>query len=92
MNAPVDTSTSRPITWLMLAMLAWGGALALGTFLYRINATGGPAEAGNLPMYRGLIVLVCTLGFLGLWLTALAARKRRRSRQAATNVESVKGE
>jgi hypothetical protein len=33
----------------------------------------------NLPLYRGLIVLACTLAFLGLWLLALALRQRRTS-------------
>ena len=60
----------------MLALLAWGALLALGTFLYRINQEGGTAEASNLPLYRGLIVLACTLAFLGLWLVALAVRAR----------------
>ena len=61
----------------MLALLAWGSLLALGTFLYRFNQPDGSAEASHLPLYRGLIVLACTLGFLGLWLLALAFRKRR---------------
>ena len=63
----------------MLALLIWGCLLALGTFLYRINQAGGTSEAGHLPIYRGLIVLACTLGFLGLWVLALALRKRRNS-------------
>jgi hypothetical protein len=75
LNPPENNA--RPIRWLMLALLAWGCLLAVGTFLYRINQAGGTAEAGNLPFYRGLIVLACTLGFLGLWALALAFRKRR---------------
>ena len=63
----------------MLALLAWGALLALGTFVYRVSQEGGTAEASNLPIYRGLIVLGCTLGFLILWLLALAYRKRRPS-------------
>jgi hypothetical protein len=70
---------SRFIPLMMLALLAWGCMLALGTFLYRINQAGGTAEASNLPAYRGLIVLACTLAFLGLWLLALAFRRRRPS-------------
>jgi hypothetical protein len=75
LNPPENNA--RPIRWLMLALLAWGCLLAVGTFLYRINQAGDTAEASNLPIYRGLIVLACTLGFLGLWLLALAFRKRR---------------
>jgi hypothetical protein len=62
----------------MLALLAWGCLLAVGTFLYRINEPG-PGQGSSLPLYRGLIVLACTLAFLGLWLSALALRKRRHS-------------
>ena len=74
MNARANTS--RPITWLMLALLAWGALLAVGTFLYRFNQEGDSSQGGNLPLYRGLIVLGCTLAFLGLWSLALAFRKR----------------
>lgn len=75
LNAPADNS--RPIRWLMLALLAWGGMLALGTFLYRVRESDSIVQATNLPLYRGLIVLTCTLAFLGLWLAALALRRRR---------------
>jgi hypothetical protein len=53
--------------WIMLAVLGWGMVLALGTYLF----------GGNQPVLRAAIVAGCTLGFLGLWLTALALRQRR---------------
>ena len=77
LNPPANIS--RPILWLMLALLAWGALLALGTFVYRVNQEGGAAEESNLPIYRGLIVLGCTLGFLSIWVLALVFSKRRPS-------------
>lgn len=53
--------------WIMLAVLAWGLILALGTLLF----------GGNQPLLRAAIVASCTLAFLGLWLTALTVRRRR---------------
>ena len=53
--------------WIMLAVLVWGLLLALGTYLF----------GGNQPGMRAAIVGVCTLGFLGMWWTALALRRRR---------------
>ena len=76
MNADKNARFTR---WLMLALLAWGCLVALGTFLYRINRLDGNDHASHLPLYRGLIVLACTLGFLGLWLLAMAFRKTRHS-------------
>jgi high-affinity Fe2+/Pb2+ permease len=55
--------------WLMLAILAWGLLLALGTFLF----------GGNQPLLRAAIVAGCTLAFLALWIGALAVRRRRSS-------------
>ena len=67
------TQSDRPIAghtattrWLMLAILVWGLFLALGTFLF----------GGNQPLLRAAIVAGCTLGFLALWIGALAVRKR----------------
>jgi hypothetical protein len=85
LNRPAEKSRFIPL--LMLALLAWGAMLALGTFLYRINQAGEAVQAGNLPMYRGLIVLACTLGFLGLWLAALASRRKRETRKQAAKAE-----
>jgi hypothetical protein len=53
--------------WIMLALLAWGGYLAVG-------AVRAP---GNLQTLRGLIIFGCTLAFLGLWWLALTLRARR---------------
>ena len=61
--AALRTAATR---WLMLAILVWGLLLALGTFLF----------GGNQPVLRAAIVAGCTLAFLGLWLAALAVRRR----------------
>ena len=67
------TASDRPAAghtaatrWLMLAILVWGLLLALGTFLF----------GGNQPLLRAAIVAGCTMAFLGLWLAALAVRRR----------------
>jgi hypothetical protein len=68
MNDAPDTSVAKrwPATrWLMLAILAWGLILALGTFLF----------GGNQPVLRAAIVAGCTLAFLGVWAAALAVRR-----------------
>jgi hypothetical protein len=67
-DAP-ESSAARPnlTAWIMLAVLTWGSLLALGSFLF----------GGNHPVLRAGIVLAVTLGFLGLWLGALAVRGRR---------------
>ncbi len=53
--------------WIMLAVLAWGVLLALGSYLF----------GGNHPELRAAIVLAASCGFVGLWLAALAVRRRR---------------
>jgi hypothetical protein len=55
----------------MLAVLVWGGLLALGSYLF----------GGNYAVARAAIVLGITAGFLTLWLGALAARNRRVERE-----------
>ena len=70
MKAADESSSSAPVNltrWIMLAVLGWGLLLALGTYLF----------GGNQPLLRAVIVAGCTLGFLGLWLVALALRQRR---------------
>jgi hypothetical protein len=52
---------------IMLALLAWGGYLAIG-------AVRAP---GNHAVWRGLIVFGCTIAFLGFWMAALVVRRRR---------------
>ncbi len=66
MKPAVSTSPSLT-TWIMLAVLAWGILLALGSYLF----------GGNHPALRAAIVLAATCSFLVLWLAALAVRKRR---------------
>ena len=60
----------RPVNltlWIMLALLGWGGYLAVG-------AVRAP---GNLHTLRGLIIFGCTLAFLTFWWLALTFRARR---------------
>ncbi|MEX2173696.1 MAG: hypothetical protein WD872_04995 [Pirellulaceae bacterium] len=72
-DAPLDKPTSGHgmTAWIMLAVLAWGALLALGSYLF----------GGNLPLLRAAIVFGVTVAFLGLWLGALAARKRSLERE-----------
>ena len=51
----------------MVALLVWGGYLAIG-------AVRAP---GNHATWRGLIVFGCTIAFLGFWMAALAMRRKR---------------
>jgi hypothetical protein len=64
---PSPAASVNLTRWIMLAVLGWGLVLALGTYLF----------GGNQPVLRAAIVAGCTLGFLGIWLAALALRKRR---------------
>ena len=59
--------------WIMVALLVWGGYLAIGAV----------QSGGNHRSLRGLIVFGCVLAFLGFWLAALAVRQRRLRREAA---------
>jgi len=69
-----DAATARPslTTWIMLAVLAWGALLALGSYLF----------GGTHPVLRAAMVFGVTVAFLGLWALALAMRKRRLGREA----------
>jgi hypothetical protein len=66
---PSEAAESRVslTAWIMLAVLGWGILLAIGSFLY----------GGTLPLVRAAIIFGVTVAFLGLWLGALAMRKRR---------------
>ena len=64
---PLPPPTANMTRWIMMAVLVWGLLLALGTYL----------AGNNHPGWRAVIVAGCTLGFLGLWLVALALRQRR---------------
>src|SRR5262245_36057938 len=63
MNVKQPTITQA----IMVALLVWGGYLALGAI----------RAPGNHATWRGLIVFGCTLAFLAIWAAALAVRKRR---------------
>jgi len=69
-----EAATSKPslTTWIMLAVLAWGALLALGSYLF----------GGTHPVLRAAMVLGVTVVFLGLWALALAMRKRRLERES----------
>lgn len=62
-------SKIHPIAIIMLAVLAWGVFHAIGA--YRFNWNIG----------RPLMVLGCSLAFLGFWLLMLQSRKRRLQRR-----------
>jgi hypothetical protein len=60
----------RPVNWtlwIMLALLAWGGYLAIGAI----------RAPGNHQSLRGLIIFGCTVAFLSFWWLALTFRARR---------------
>jgi len=67
-------ASSRPslTTWIMLAVLAWGTLLALGSYLF----------GGNHAVERAVIVFSVTVAFLLMWVGALAMRKRRMEAEA----------
>ena len=67
---PLPPDTWRIIRWVSLAILAWGMFHAVGAWRFNHD----PA--------RGVMVLVCVVGFLGFWLAMLAARQRRLARVA----------
>jgi cation transporter-like permease len=69
-----EAATSKPslTTWIMLAVLAWGALLALGSYLF----------GGTHPVLRAAMVFGVTVVFLGLWALALAMRKRRLERDS----------
>jgi protein-S-isoprenylcysteine O-methyltransferase Ste14 len=56
---------------IMVGLLVWGGYLALGAV----------QAGGRHPALRGLIVLGCSVVFLGFWLAALWVRQRRLDRE-----------
>jgi hypothetical protein len=68
--ADMSTSTSPPgaeriLTWIMVALVAWGLFHAVGAWMLNHDAR------------RPLIVIACMAAFLGFWLALLASRKRR---------------
>ncbi len=61
----------RPIAYLMVGILAWGMFHAAGAYRFNHNP------------WRSVVVLACSLGFLGFWAAMLAARKRRLAQRTA---------
>ncbi|MFM7592222.1 MAG: hypothetical protein ACKO85_10550 [Isosphaeraceae bacterium] len=59
----------HPIAIIMLAVLVWGIFHAIGAYTFNWN------------IYRPLMVLGCSLGFLGFWALMLRNRKRRLARR-----------
>ncbi|TWT39660.1 hypothetical protein [Blastopirellula retiformator] len=63
---------SKKLMWIILAALsAWGIFLAVGVFL---NFSGEASE--RFDVRRPLLVLGCTLSFVGVWLLLLWAKRR----------------
>ena len=58
----------RILRWIMVGIVIWGSIHALGAWTLNHDAR------------RPVVVLVCVAGFLGFWLTMLAARRRRLNR------------
>jgi len=58
----------RILRWIMMGIVIWGSIHALGAWTFNHDAR------------RPVVVLVCVAGFLGFWLTMLAARRRRLNR------------
>lgn len=63
--ASVQRKTQMIIAGIMLAVLAWGVFHAVGA--YRLNDNP----------WRAVMVLGCSLAFLGIWSLALVRRRRR---------------
>lgn len=58
------------IPCIVIGLLVWGGALALGSFLY----------GGNHPLLRAAIIFGVTVAFVTFWLGMLASRRQRLTR------------
>ena len=63
----IDDRT-KPLLWIQLGILGWGIVLAFGVSWY-------DHLHGGIKLQRPLVVLVCTLLFLGGWKLALRGRK-----------------
>jgi CHASE2 domain-containing sensor protein len=61
----------RILRWIMVGIVFWGSIHAVGAWTLNHDAR------------RPVVVLVCVAGFLGFWLTMLAARRRRLTREIA---------
>jgi len=64
-TSPSPPGAERILTWIMVALVAWGLFHAAGAWMLNHDAR------------RPLIVIACMAAFLGFWLALLASRKRR---------------
>lgn len=69
MSASPPAGRDRIIRGIMIAVLVWGAILAAGSWTL------------NHDVRRPIVVMACVLAFLGFWIAALAARRRRVERQ-----------
>ena len=63
------SSDKLPILAIMLALLIWGGLLALGAYLFR----------DSFDLRKPLIVMGSVGGFVACWVLLLLVRGRRRN-------------
>jgi hypothetical protein len=64
----LEDASRRLVTWLFVALAAWGVYLGVGAYLYKHDVR------------RPLIVIGCVAAFLGVWLLLLIGRNRRKPR------------
>lgn len=81
MNPPDDDNSSSRgnvffqqqwLSGIALAVFGWGCYLALGAYF-------NSGERSNLPLIKGLVILLCFALFLGFWGLLLRFRHARRS-------------
>ena len=65
MPSPPPPGAEKIIRWIMIGIVVWGIAHAIGAWTLNHDA--------RLP----LVVLACVAGFLGFWAMLLAVRRRR---------------
>jgi len=64
----VEMKLRNPILWIMLAVVTWGVFHAVGAYRFNHNP------------WRGVMVVGCSLAFLGFWWLMLASRRSRLER------------
>lgn len=82
-NTPMNPLTKQLTFGIMLALILWGIALAIGS-------TGVFIQDSMLDLRKSLIVLVCVALFLGLWSIVLLGRKPTRREELAAADSSDK--
>ena len=65
MPSPPPPGAEKIIRWIMIGIVVWGIAHAIGAWTLNHDAR------------RPLVVLACVAGFLGFWAMLLAVRRRR---------------